>query len=86
MFIKLIMEDTFVEIEKKSFLDNAVMKLSTLQFKFIFSFVGFFVIRYLIPKYLLKEKIKIMYGLTLAFCYALFGYLTFHVYNYQEQL
>jgi len=63
---------------------EVLSKLSLFQIDFLVAIIGFTLIRYYLPNYILSKNSNLKTGVVLAFCYALFGSVRSYVIEMKE--
>lgn len=83
-----LLEDThFVQIrDQANIFEKTIVDLNLYQFDFVIMLFGFYVIRYVFPNALLGNDQSIKAGFTVAFFFALFGYIRSHMLDYKKRL
>jgi hypothetical protein len=77
----------FLELHNKSSTaDKFIMMLNVYQFDFLVAFFGFYIVRYMFPNSILGNDQSLRVGLTIAFCYAIFGFLRSGLLDYKKKL
>lgn len=72
--------------DKSNYMDKFIMMLNVYQFDFIVAFLGFYLVRYLFPNSILGHDQSVKVGLTVAFCYAIFGFVRSGLLDYKKVL
>ena len=67
-------------------LDRLLMSVNVFQFDFIVAFLGFYIVRYFVPNTILGIEQSVKAGLTLAFCFAVFGLVRSNMLDYKKEL
>ena len=77
----------FIELhDKSSTTDKFIMMFNVYQFDFFVAFFGFYIVRYLFPNSILGNDQSLRVGLTVAFFYAIFGFVRSGLLDYKKNL
>ena len=76
----------FVELDKPNHIDNFITMMNVYEFDFIVAFLGFFLVRYLLPNKIISKTSSIKDGLVIAFFYAIFGIIRSGMLKYKKHL
>jgi len=77
----------FTELhDQSSTADKFIMMFNVYQFDFLVAFFGFYIVRYMFPNYILGNDQSLRVGLTVAFFYAIFGFVISGLLDYKKKL
>jgi len=76
----------FSELNHSSTINRFIMMFSVYQFDFFVAFFGFYIVRYVFPNSILGNDQSMRVGLTLAFFYAIFGFISSGLRDYKKKL
>ena len=66
--------------------DQIIKKMNIYQFDFLLAFFGFYIVRYTFPNLVLEKDQNLKTGFTLAFCYALLGFIRSQILKYKNDI
>tara|TARA_Y100000389_G_scaffold202933_1_gene249788 strand:+ start:537 stop:845 length:309 start_codon:yes stop_codon:yes gene_type:complete len=72
--------------DQSSTTDKFIMMFNVNQFDFFVAFLGFYIIRYVLPNSILGNDQSMRVGLIVAFCYAIFGFVRSGLLDYKKKL
>lgn len=77
----------FLELhDKSSAADKFIMMFNVHQFDFLVAFFGFYIVRYMFPNSILGNDQSLRVGITVAFFYAIFGFVSSGLRDYKKKL
>jgi hypothetical protein len=77
----------FIELHDKSnTVDKFIMMFNVYEFDFFVAFFGFYIVRYMFPNSILGNDQSLRVGLTVAFFYAIFGFVRSGLLDYKKKL
>lgn len=72
--------------DKSSFIDRLIMMFNVYQFDFLVALFGFYIVRYLLPNTILENDQNMRTGFTVAFFYAIFGFVRSGLLDHKKEL